>query len=82
MPWNTGGIINICKKEYRVNCVLKSSTNTCLNLSGGPYYSGFSSGPKCTIYSASGCAGTRITVDSTGYDIFPFQPKSFKCPCM
>lgn len=82
-PWQGGGTINVCKLTKKRNCIGVGSTNTCINLVGGPFVSGFTTGNyRCTIYSRSGCAGTSVTVDSSGWSNFPIRPNSIKCPCI
>jgi hypothetical protein len=81
-PWKSGGTINVCKNRGKSNCIGVSSTNTCINLVGGPFVSGFSSSAACTIYSGLGCSGTSISVDRSGWANFPITPKSVRCPCV
>ena len=78
-----GGTINVCKNSGKTKCIGVGSSNTCINLVGGPFVSGFSSGGyRCTIYSRAGCSGTTNTVDRGGWSRFPFIPQSVKCPCI
>lgn len=83
LPWHSGGVINVCKKTSKKECIGVTSGNTCKNLIGGPFPSGFSSGSySCYIYSKAGCKGTSVTVDHDGWKSFPITPKSIKCPCV
>lgn len=83
MPWNSGGVINVCKETFKKTCIGVSSGKTCKNLIGGPFLSGFTSGPySCTIYNQTSCTGKKKSVDSDGYTEFPFKPKSIECPCV
>lgn len=82
-PWQGGGTLNVCKNQGKTNCIGVSSSNTCINLTGGPFISGFSSGGyQCTIYSGLACSGTGITVNRSGWAKFPITPKSLRCPCI
>jgi hypothetical protein len=82
MPGNTGGILNICKKKGRGECKGVSSTNTCINIIGGPYVSGFTSGSyTCTIYKEAGCSSDSSRIHS-GSNNFPWPAKSYRCPCI
>ncbi|KAG5668944.1 hypothetical protein PVAND_016850 [Polypedilum vanderplanki] len=79
----SGGVLNVCKRQGKADCIGVTSTSTCINLVGGPFVSGFVSGNyKCTIYSSTGCSGTSTSVDRSGWSRFPFTPKSLKCPCV
>lgn len=82
-PWG-GGTINVCKNAGKTNCLGVGSTNTCINLVGGPFISGFVTGTgySCKIYSSTGCSGTSTSVDHAGWSRFPFTAKSFRCPCI
>ncbi|KAG5681284.1 hypothetical protein PVAND_010735 [Polypedilum vanderplanki] len=79
----TGGVLNVCKREGKADCIGVTSSSTCINLVGGPFVSGFTTGNyQCTIYSSTGCSGTTISVDRSGWSRFPITPKSLKCPCV
>ncbi len=81
-PWQGAGTINLCKNPGKTNCLGVSSGNTCINLIGGPFVSGYSSGGySCTIYAGRGCADTAISVDREGWSRFPITPLSIRCPC-
>lgn len=85
LPWQGCGVINVCKSPGKTtNCIGVSSGSTCMNLIGGPFVSGFTSGDyRCTVYSAKGCGGSSHTVDKAGWSRFvQFTPKSIKCPCV
>lgn len=83
LPGKGGGTLSVCKSSGKVNCIGVGSTDTCVNLVGGPFVSGYSSGSySCTIFSNTGCSGTSISVDKTGWTRFPITPKSMKCPCV
>ena len=83
-PWQGGGTINVCKKTGKTDCLGVGSTNTCINLTGGPFLSGFTTEGHylCTIYEGLACSGRFVSVDRNGYSNFPFTPKSFRCPCI
>lgn len=83
-PWQGGGTINVCKQRGKSNCLGVGSTNTCINLIGGPFVSGFTTGGgySCTIYSGLACSGTSVSVNRSGWSSFPITPKSFRCPCV
>ncbi|KAA8892592.1 hypothetical protein FN846DRAFT_896715 [Sphaerosporella brunnea] len=82
-PWNDGGVLQVCKNKGKTNCLGASSDDTCVNLIGGPFVSGFAGGPySCTIYSENGCQGTAVSVDNAGWSSFPFTAYSFRCPCV
>jgi hypothetical protein len=82
-PGKGGGGINVCKNQGKSNCLPVSSTDTCINLIGGPFVSGYSQGHySCTIHSSSGCSGTSVSVDKAGWSKFPFKPQSVRCPCV
>ncbi|CRL06153.1 CLUMA_CG019106, isoform A [Clunio marinus] len=77
------GIINVCRQTGRRNCVGVSSGNTCVNLNGGPFVSGFTSGNfQCTIHSDRGCRGRSERVTRIGSNRFSITPRSFRCPCV
>lgn len=81
-PWNSAGTINVCKTSGKKNCIGVSSGDTCKNLVGGPFVSGFTSGNyRCVVYSTTGCGGTYHSVDKDGWKNFCITPKSIKCPC-
>lgn len=82
-PLKKGGTLNVCKQTGKVNCLGVTSPDACINLVGGPFLSGFTSGNyKCTIYSEAGCGGTSFTCDNAGWSSFKITPKSIKCPCI
>lgn len=82
-PWNDGGTLQVCKSTGKRNCIGASSDDTCINLIGGPFVSGYAGGGyTCRIYSRSGCAGSDVSVDRDGWSRFPFTARSFKCPCV
>lgn len=78
----SGGYISVCKNTGKTNCLEVSSVNTCINLIGGPFISGFATGVgySCTIYKSTGCSGTSTSVDHAGWKTFPFTAKSYRCP--
>jgi hypothetical protein len=82
-PWKSAGTINVCKAEGKQNCLGLSSGDTCINLTGGPFVSGFSGQSEaCTIYSEVDCKGDSNPVDQAGWSRFPYTAKSIKCPCI
>ncbi|KAG5681282.1 hypothetical protein PVAND_010733 [Polypedilum vanderplanki] len=82
-PWKGNGVLNVCKQIDKIGCVGVSSDNKCENLVEGPYLSGFTSGNyTCTIFDSTNCVGTSVSVDKDGWNRFPIEPKSLKCPCI
>lgn len=83
LPWQGGGTINVCKSVDKELCIGVASSNTCINLIGGPFVSGFSSeSTGCHIFREKTCEGDVQHVDKTGFDKFPWQPLSLRCPCL
>ncbi|KAJ1912106.1 hypothetical protein H4219_005728, partial [Mycoemilia scoparia] len=55
-PWESSGTINVCKKGGKQGCLGVSSGDTCVNLIGGPFVSGFAGQDEaCTIYKDVDC---------------------------
>jgi hypothetical protein len=55
-----GGTLNVCKQKGRINCLSVVSQNTCINLIGGPFVSGFTGGNyQCTVFRNRGCGGSE-----------------------
>lgn len=82
-PWQEDGTINVCKFEGKKKCLQTSSSNSCINLFGGPFVSGYSSGSyNCTIYERVGCKGNSQSVDQSGHSKFLFNAAAYKCPCI
>jgi hypothetical protein len=76
-----GGTLNVCKQKGRINCLSVVSQNTCINLIGGPFVSGFTGGNyQCTVFKNRGCGGSTNFVNSFGGD-FTFTAASLRCPC-
>lgn len=83
VPWKSGGVINVCKVVGKKTCIGVTSGNTCKNLVGGPFVSGYATGNyQCVVYSGTGCSGTYHSVDKEGWSKFCITPKSIKCPCV
>lgn len=78
---NTGqGYLKVCPKIGL--CTSKMSMRrSCVDLSGGSYYSGNSENSRyqCIIYSQSGCAGSQYVVANLKVS-FPWRAMSFRCP--
>ncbi|ORX85215.1 hypothetical protein K493DRAFT_85712 [Basidiobolus meristosporus CBS 931.73] len=82
-PWKSGSSMYVCKSTGKAKCINVSSGNACINLTGGPFISGYSAGShKCTIYSEVKCGGNSYIVDKAGYSRFPKAARSLKCPCV
>jgi len=82
-PWQSAGVIDVCKVAGKITCFGVSSGNTCVNLIGGPFISGFAGQDEaCTIYSEVDCKGSSTPVDRLGWSLFPYTAKSVKCPCV
>ncbi|KAI5849252.1 hypothetical protein BZA05DRAFT_325507, partial [Tricharina praecox] len=72
--------LQLCKQQGKRNCLGVSSDDTCINLIGGPFVSGWAGGHyQCTIYAGSGCTGTRAMVDREGWSKFDFNAWSMRC---
>lgn len=86
-PWDRGGVMSLCKKPDKIDCVTIQSNDECVYLSP-EYKSGFQGGRySCRIYSWHNCPkpnlqGIQATVNGNGFDDFPFRVLSFKCPCI
>lgn len=79
------GIIHLCRNPRKTDCIAQRSHNSCIDLYVAHYLSGFVNGTyKCTIYNRTNCrtSGNYTTLDRGGYDLFPFIPMSFRCPCL
>lgn len=82
-PWQGTGVINVCKNIDQTNCIGVSSGNTCINLIGGAFVSGFASGQyTCSIFKKAGCAGSQFLVHNKMNDPFPWDAESIRCPCL
>lgn len=82
-PGRSGGTMMVCKNEGKSNCIAVNSPDSCINLTGGPFKSGYTNGNyRCTLYSVGGCAGTQWTADKAGYSRFSTLPNSVRCPCV
>ncbi|KAJ1921189.1 hypothetical protein H4219_000788 [Mycoemilia scoparia] len=82
-PWQSSGTINVCKQEGKQDCRGVSSGDTCVNLNGGPFVSGFAGQSEaCKIFSDVDCKGTSNPVDQSGWNKFAFAARSIECPCV
>jgi len=82
-PFKSAGVINVCKVAGKKTCFGVASGNTCVNLIGGPFISGFAGQDEaCYIYSEVDCKGSSTHVDRLGWSRFPYTAKSVKCPCV
>lgn len=86
VPWSKAGSINLCKGRGKTDCVSKEDDNSCGHLGGEYYVSGFTNGAyDCTIFRNFRCRVTWgddiIRVNNFGRN-FPFEPVSFRCPCV
>ncbi|ORX80702.1 hypothetical protein K493DRAFT_308258 [Basidiobolus meristosporus CBS 931.73] len=63
-PWKSGSSMYVCKAAGKAKCINVSSGDACINLTGGPFISGYSAGShKCTIYSAAVTPTLLIKLD-------------------
>ncbi|KJZ68013.1 hypothetical protein HIM_12597 [Hirsutella minnesotensis 3608] len=75
--------VHMCKRTGKQDCVPVDSAWTCDNLVSGdgrPFVSGrVLSRGSCDIFSENGCSGISNTMDTAGWNKFPFNVKSIRC---
>ncbi|CRL06160.1 CLUMA_CG019131, isoform A [Clunio marinus] len=82
MPGRPSGVMNVCRQRGSTNCSRVESRNTCINLVGGPFVSGFAGQvPRCTIFANEGCRGSEERITSIRAN-FSFPARSVRCPCV
>lgn len=74
------GYLTVCKPTEQCFTV-ESLRRTCVNLVGGPFFTGNSGRNTyhCKVFSQKGCGGASFAVGSSR-SRFPFRAMSYSCP--